>query len=178
MDRENWADLPARSGTRFILCSIDMSIEIQKLMYHLIRTRLMKILGCPRGPAPRIDTEEHPFSMVCLYLRALNITRTDQPSMTAYVLQARRNMKLSPMPLTSVTNGLPSLNQSNRLIRNHLHSAQRVRLQFHDCLFKSRAFRSGRTRALTRRPLSGIIGSLSRGGGDGSGAGGWFGGWD
>jgi hypothetical protein len=68
--------------------------------------------------------------------------------------------------LTTVTDGLAAMNETDRLVRDELYRAERVGLQLHHGLFKARARLTGWTRALVRRPCRRAVRSLGGNGGD------------
>jgi len=67
---------------------------------------------------------------------------------STWLIQVDEDLGMSKGATSTITNGLPSMNDPDGFCIYHLHSAQWLRLQMHGRLFKPWAFSGNRARTL------------------------------
>jgi hypothetical protein len=76
--------------------------------------------------------------------------KTAIPAWTStWLIQVDKDLRMSEGTSTAITNSLSSMHDPDGFGIYHLHGTQRLRLQIHSSLLKSRAFTADRTRTLT-----------------------------
>jgi len=100
--------------------------------------------------------------MGCLFETETAITAR----LRARLIQIDIDLGVAKWSRTTVTDGLAAMNETDRLVRDELHRAERVGLQLHHGLFEARARLTRWARPLVRRPCCRVVRSLGGDGGD------------